>query len=256
MDLGGNVALITGGASGIGYALAEAFLQAGSTVAICGRRQARLAEAQASHPQLLTRVCDVSSESDRQALAAWAAERLPGLNVLVNNAGVQRDIDFTRGIDDFRAGENEIRVNLEATVVMCGLFIPQLARNKGAAIINVSSGLGFVPAAAMPVYSASKAGVHAFSMALRRQLSGLGVKVFEVVPPAVDTELNPVGRARRGGFKAGLDAKTFAAAVMAGLAADRVEIGYGMSAGFITASRAELDERFERMNGQWSAPES
>src|SRR5208282_6482607 len=130
MRLSGNSALITGGASGIGYALAEAFLEAGSKVAICGRRENRLLEARTNHPELLTRVCDASDEEDRKGLADWAAAELPGLNVLVNNAGVQRDVDFTRGLGEFLAGENEIRVNLEATIVLTGLFIPLLAKSK------------------------------------------------------------------------------------------------------------------------------
>ena len=94
--------LLWGGATGIGYAMAEAFLEAGSTVAVCGRTAQRLLEARAKHPELLTRVCDVSKEEDRKGLMVWTATHLPGLNVLVNNAGVQRDVDFTQGIDDFR----------------------------------------------------------------------------------------------------------------------------------------------------------
>jgi uncharacterized oxidoreductase len=246
--LSNNSVLITGGSSGIGYALAEAFLKAGSRVAICGRREGLLLEAAAKHPDLRCHVCDVSQEDDRLRLLDWASSRLPGLNVLVNNAGVQRDIDFTRGIEEFRAGENEIRVNLESAIVLTGLFVPLLSKQSDPAIINVSSGLGFVPAARMPVYSASKAGLHAYSMAIRRQLSKVGIKVFEVVPPAVDTNLNPAGRAKRGNFKAGLSPEQFVAAVMKGLEGDAFEIGYGMSAGFIHASRAELDERFEQMN--------
>ena len=173
-----------------------------------------------------------------------------GLNVLVNNAGVQRDVDFTKGIDDFLAGENEIRVNLEATIILSGLFVPLLAKNKGPAIVNVSSGLGFVPAVQMPVYSASKAGLHAYSMAIRQQLSKVGIKVFEVVPPAVDTELNPGGRARRGNFKANLSPKDFVSAVMKDVQNDVFEIGYGMTAGLIHASRAELDKSFAQMNSR------
>jgi len=250
MRLSDNTVLITGAATGIGYAMAEAFLEAGSRVAICGRRATRLLEARAKHPELNTRVCDVSNEEDRKGLVGWTATQLPGLNVLVNNAGVQRDVDFTNGIDDFLAGENEIRVNLEAVVVLCGLFVPLLSRNKGAAIINVSSGLGFVPAVRMPVYSASKAGVHAYSMALRQQLSTVGIKVFEIVPPAVDTELNPTGRAKRGNFKAGLSPKEFVSAVMKGLENDVLEIGFGMTAGLIHASRADLDKSFQLMNSR------
>ena len=250
MQLSGNTALITGGATGIGYAMAEAFLDAGSTVAICGRTETRLLGARAKHPDLHTTVCDVSNEEDRRRLLEWTASQLPGLNILVNNAGVQRDIDFTKGIDDFLAGENEIRVNLEAAIILTGLFVPLLAKNKNSAIVNVSSGLGFVPAARMPVYSASKAGLHAYSMAIRHQLSKVGIKVFEVVPPAVDTELNPSGRANRGNFKAYLTPREFVSGVMKDLQNDVFEIGYGMTEGLIQASRAELDKSFEQMNSR------
>ena len=162
MKLSGNSVLITGGATGIGFAMAEAFLKAGSEVIICGRREGRLQDAQKKHPALHTRTCDVTNFSECQALAQWVEASFPRLNVLVNNAGVQRDVDFTRGIDAYLSGENEIRVNLEAPVVLSALFIPQLTGKSEAAIVNVSSGLGFVPAAPMPVYSATKAGIHAF----------------------------------------------------------------------------------------------
>jgi uncharacterized oxidoreductase len=251
MKLSGNVVLITGGATGIGFAMAEAFLKAGSEVVICGRREAKLREAKRKHPLLHVRTCDVANTSDCRALAQWVGANFKGLNVLVNNAGIQRDIDFTKGVDPFLAGENEIRINLEAPIVLCGLFIPQLAGKSEPAIVNVSSGLGFVPAARMPVYSATKAGLHAFSMALRHQLSKLEIKVFEVVPPAVDTELNPEGRAQRGGFKAGLTPEEFTAAVMKGLEDNVLEIGYGMTTGMLKASRAELDMAFQRMNSRW-----
>jgi uncharacterized oxidoreductase len=94
-------------------------------------------------------------------MAGWVSVNFKGLNILVNNAGVQRDIDFSRGIDAFLAGESEIRINLEAPMVLSGLFIPQLTGKNDPAIVNVSSGLGFVPAAKMPVYSATKAGLRA-----------------------------------------------------------------------------------------------
>lgn len=248
MNLSGNIVLITGGSSGIGYALAEAFLAANSQVIICAGDAERLLDARARHPSLHTWVCDVSDEESRRNMLDWVTDRFPGLNILVNNAGIQRDIDFTHGIDDFQSGENEIRTNLEAAIVLCGLFIPLLARNKQATIVNVSSGLGFVPSARMPVYSASKAGLHAYSMAIRKQLSSIGIKVFEIVPPAVDTELNPLGRAKRGHFKADLSAAMFVGSVMKQLEDDTFEIGYGMTEGFIHASRAELDQRFESMN--------
>jgi len=173
------------------------------------------------------------------------------LNILVNNAGVQRDINFTKGISEFLSGENEIKINLEAPIILSGLFILYLTGKKEATIINVSSGLGFVPAARMPVYSATKAGIHAFSLALRQQLLKLEIKVFEVVPPAVDTELNQEGRAKRGNFKADLKPEKLMASVMKGFKNDVFEIGYGMTEGFIKASRAELDKSFQQMNSRW-----
>jgi uncharacterized oxidoreductase len=251
MKISGNIVLITGGATGIGYAMAKSFLQAGNEVIICGRREERLLQTQKKHPDLHIKVCNVADEADRRALVKWATANFRNLNILVNNAGVQRDIDFTEGIDEFLAGDSEIKINLEAPIVLSGLFIPYLTGKKEAAIINVSSGLGFVPAARMPVYSATKAGLHAFSMALRHQLRNQGIKVFEVVPPAIDTELNSEGRAQRGNFKVDLKPEEFVAAVMKGFQNDVFEIGFGMSEGFIKASRAELDKSFQQMNSRW-----
>ena len=250
MELADNTVLITGGATGIGYAMAEAFLDAGSRVIICGRRESRLEEARRQHPALVTRRCDISVEQDRLDLYSWIEDRFDDLNVLINSAGIQRDIDFSGGLTDFLSGENEIRVNLEAPIILTGLFAPLLSKNKGPVIINISSGLGFVPAVTMPVYSATKAGMHAFSMAIRPQMAGIGIQVFEVVPPAIDTELNPEGRAKRGHFKAGLGAQEFVSSVMQALESGVPEIGYGMTLRFLHASREELDESFERMNQQ------
>ncbi|MGD1045357.1 MAG: SDR family NAD(P)-dependent oxidoreductase [Bacteroidota bacterium] len=251
MEISGNTVLITGGATGIGYAMTEAFLEAKNQVIICGRREEKLFEAQKKHLDLHIKVCDVAEEADRRELVEWITANFSHLNILVNNAGVQRDINFTKGITEFLAGESEIKINLEAPIVLSGLFIPYLTGKKGAAIINVSSGLGFVPAARMPVYSATKAGLHAFSMALRHQLLKPGIKVFEVVPPAVDTELNPAGRAKRGNFKANLTPEEFVASVMKCLNDDVFEIGYGMTERSIKASREELDKSFQQMNSRW-----
>ena len=251
MNISGNTILITGGATGIGYAIAESFLEAGNEVIICGRREERLLEAQKKHPELHIKVCNVAEEGDRRTLVEWVSVHFSNLNILINNAGVQRDIEFTKGISEFLSGENEIRINLESPIILSGLFIPHLTGKKEAAIINVSSGLGFIPAARMPVYSASKAGMHAFSMALRQQLLKSGIKVFEVVPPAVETGLNPEGRAKRGNYKVDLMPDEFVAAVMKGLKNDIFEIGYGMTAGLIKASREELDKSFQQMNSRW-----
>jgi uncharacterized oxidoreductase len=251
MDISRNTILITGGATGIGYAFAESFLEAGNEVIICGRREERLLEVQRAHPELHIKVCDVAEERDRRELVEWITADFSKLNILVNNAGIQRDIDFTKGISEFLSGGDEIKINLEAPIIMTGLFIPYLTGKKEAAIINVSSGLGFVPAARMPVYSSTKAGLHAFSMAIRQQLIKTGIKVFEVVPPAVDTELNQEGRAKRGNFKVDLKPGEFVAAVMKGLKNNIFEIGYGMTEGHIKASREDLDKSFQQMNSRW-----
>ena len=251
MNVSGNTVLITGGATGIGYAFAEAFLAEKNEVIICGRREEKLREVQKKRPGIHIKVCDVAKESDRKSLVDWVTSEFPNLNILINNAGIQRDVDFTKGVGEFLSGENEIKINLEAPIILSGMLIPHLTGKQEAAIINVSSGLGFIPAARMPVYSATKAALHAFSMALRHQLSKVGIRVIEVVPPAVDTELNPEGRAKRGNFKAGLTSEEFVSAVMKNLKADAQEIGYAMTEGAIKASRAELDESFKRMNSRW-----
>ena len=251
MKISGNTILITGGATGIGYAMAESFLEEGNEVIICGRRKNRLLEARKRHPEFHIKVCDVADRANQEKLVKWIYDEFPNLNILVNNAGIQRDIDFTTGISGFLDGENEIIINLESPIILSGMFIPHLIGKKNAAIINISSGLGFIPAASMPVYSATKAGLHAFSMALRYQLLKYSVKVFEVVPPAVDTELNMEGRGGRGGYKPDLKPGEFVAAIMKDFKNDVFEIGYGMTAGLINASRKELDESFRRMNSQW-----
>jgi len=251
MKMTGNTILITGGSMGIGFAMAEYFLNAGNMVLICGRREQRLIEAQKLLPELHIKVCDISVESDRASLVEWATGKFGGLNVLVNNAGIQRDIDFKKGIANFMNGQSEIKINLEAPIILSGMLIPHLTGKKEAAIINVSSGLGFVFAARMPVYSATKAGLHVFSMCLRQQLKDTGIKVFEIVPPGVDTELNPEGRATRGGYKANLEPKVFVDGVMKGLEADIFEIGYGMTEQWIKMSREDLDKSFQQMNSRW-----
>jgi uncharacterized oxidoreductase len=251
MEMSGNTVLITGGATGIGYAMAEWFLKAGNHVVICGRRIERLDLAQERHPELQTKVCDVGNDSGRRELVEWAVSSFNGLNVLVNNAGIQRDIDFTHGIAEYASHADEIAVNLEAPIALSGLMIPHLNGKKGAAIINITSGLGFVPAARMPVYSATKAALHAFSMCLRHQLRNSGISVYEAVPPAVDTELNREGRAKRGNFKPPLTPADYVASVMDNLRKDVPEFGYGPSESYIRCSREEIDRNFQQMNSRW-----
>lgn len=189
MKISGNTVLITGGATGIGLALAEALLARGNEVIICGRRRARLAAARARHPALHTRVADVGRTSGRRALLDWVLRRFPDLNVLVNNAGVQRVVDFRHGPRDLPLVDEELSTNLAAPIHLSAMFIPHLRRRREAAIVNISSGLGFTPLAVVPVYCATKAAIRAWSLSLRHQLRQTRVRVFEVAPPIVPTEL-------------------------------------------------------------------
>jgi uncharacterized oxidoreductase len=246
----GNTVLITGGATGIGLALAEAFLARDNEVLVCGRREKALAAAKDSHPGLHTFRCDVSDRAQRLSLHRWATTEFPALNILVNNAGIQRQLDFTRGIEELEAEENEIRINLEAPVHLSALFMPQLLGRTEAAVLNVSSGLGFIPLAIMPVYCATKAAVHSFSVSLRHQLARTPVKVFEIIPPTVDTELDGGARSARGQRDRGIPPVEVARAAMEGMERDSFEIPVGPAQGLVAASRGSFEQVFARMNGE------
>jgi uncharacterized oxidoreductase len=249
MKASGNHIVITGGTSGIGLALAEALCAAKNEVLITGRREKRLADAAGRIPGLRTFACDLSGTEGRRALRDHVSARFPGVNVLINNAGIQRNVDFRNGPSDLESGENEIRINLEAPIFLTALFVPLLKGKDSACVVNVSSGLGFVPMVTTPVYCATKAAMHSFSMTLRVQLAELGIKVHEVIPPAVDTELNPQGRAGRPRGSLGLvDVHEYAASVAKSLLGDFPEIGYGYTLDTMNASRADLDTRFRMMN--------
>lgn len=255
MRMSGNTVLITGGSSGIGFALAEAFLEQGNDVIICGRREEMLLEARKKHPNLFVKVCDVGDENDRKSLVSWVSANFSKLNILINNAGIQRDIDFTKGEQDLR-DLDEIRINFEAPVFLSAYFIPLLKEQKNAAIINVSSVLAFAPMSRVPVYCATKAAIHNFCLSLRHQLSGTGIKVFELMPPRVRTELNSEGRRKSGYADSGIKAEEFAEAVMKGLQNDEFEIEFEPMGVVRKESRAELDKRFESINNrtfQWDS---
>jgi uncharacterized oxidoreductase len=224
MKLGGNTVLITGGSMGIGFGLAEAFLRAGSEVIICGRREDRLLEAQSRLHGAHIRACDVADREDQKRLHEWAIERFPQLNVLVNNAGIQRDLDLTQGAEEILSGDSEIAINLEAPVLLAARFIPHLIRQPQAAIINVSSGLIFRPMAGVPIYCATKAALHVYSGLLRQQLAGTPIQVFELIPPMVDTELNRIGRNKRNLAYRGITIAEYIATVVGGLEQDVLEI--------------------------------
>jgi uncharacterized oxidoreductase len=244
MQLSSNTVLITGGATGIGLALAERFLKAGSQVIICGRREGKLREAKAKHPEFTTLVCDVGAAADRIALSQWATSEFPGLNVLINNAGIQRRFQFPDS-EDWNAARQELAINLEAPIHLSSLFLPHLEKQQRPAIINVTSGLSFVPLARMPVYCATKAALHSFTVSLRYQLAKSPVKVIELAPPAVNTDLGGPGL-----HDFGVPLNEFADEAFARLATDELEIACGFAQKAFRASREELEAMFTRINSR------
>jgi uncharacterized oxidoreductase len=244
MKLSGNTILITGGGSGIGLAFAEKFVGAGNTVIVCGRRESVLEQAREQVPGLITRVCDLELESERLALFDWVTTNYPDVNVLVNNAGIQQRYSVLRADvrDHWRDYSKEMTTNIEAPVHLSMLFAPYFAEKEAAAILNVTSGLAFTPFAIAPVYSATKAALHSFTMSLRHQLSATSVEVIEIAPPAVNTDLGGSGLHTHG---EPLDA--FTEGIFQGLAEGKQEIGYGSSVARLRMSRDEIDQYTEQL---------
>ena len=243
MNISSNTVLITGGSNGIGFALAERFLKGGSEVIICGRRENKLNEVKSKYPEIHTFQCNTGNEFERKELFSKITEQFPNLNVLINNAGIQRRVKLADE-NDWKKTEEEILINFNAYIHLSILFIPHLLKQNNPVIMNVSSGLAFVPMASAPVYCATKAGIHSFTMSLRYQLSKTPVKVVEIIPPAVDTDLGGPGL-----HKNGTPLYEFANDVFAKLQKDDNEIAYGFAQSSSKATREELDAIFKRMNG-------
>jgi uncharacterized oxidoreductase len=143
------------------------------------------------------------------------------------------------------------KIQFKAPIQLSALFLPYLMKQAQAAIVNVSSGLGFIPLTLVPVYCATKAGIHSFSWSLRHQLRNTKVKVFEVIPPTVDTDLDRGARGRRRQEYRGIPPSDVAEATLAGLAKDEYEIAVGQAQGLRTGTPQEAEQIFRRMNGNW-----
>ncbi len=237
MELSGNTILITGGASGIGLAFAENFLKAGNKVIVVGRQENKLAVAKDKFPDLYTKVCDVSKEEERIRLYEWITENFPDLNVLVNNAGIQQRVNLLNAKNDWGYYQNEIAINVEGPIHLSMLFIPHLMKQQQATILNVTSGLAIQPGVWVPIYSATKAAMHSFTVTLRQQLENTNVEVIEVLPPAVNTDLGGVGL-----HTFGAPLNDFIQAIFEGLKNNQLEIGYGGTEKRLTASKEEIDQ--------------
>eukprot|EP00026_Physarum_polycephalum_P015526 Phypoly_transcript_16232.p1 GENE.Phypoly_transcript_16232~~Phypoly_transcript_16232.p1 ORF type:complete len:258 (+),score=51.41 Phypoly_transcript_16232:88-861(+) len=246
-----NTILITGGATGIGYALAEGLAKVGNQVIITGRREDKLKEAKEKiGKNVHYRVNDVATAAERVALVETVTKDFPSLNVVILNAGVQQDLDFSADSKhEWEELHYEIAINLDAPIHLCKLFIPHLSKvGKTAYLMTVSSGLAFAPKATYPVYCATKAAIHSFSISLRYQLKNTNIKVIEIVPPAVDSELNAPGRTKRNQLSTGTTSEQFAAGVFEGFKKNEDEIGYGFANNARNGSRQDLDKMFSILN--------
>lgn len=218
--------LITGGTSGIGRALAEKFDRLGNTVLVCGRRADLLADLHDRHPGIAVRRCDLTVDDERQQLADWLAKEHPGLDLVVNNAGIQLRFDVTRPIDPARL-RAETDINVIAPAHLTSLLAGQLAGKPDALVVNITSALAFAPLVKAGFYSATKAAMHSLTISMREQLRELGIRVVEVAPPAVDTELGGDLRADPGLTHGGMPVAEFVAETVARLesGADEVLVG-------------------------------
>jgi uncharacterized oxidoreductase len=187
-------------------------------------------------------VADVGTDDGRTALFASITQEFPALNVLVNNAGIQRAMSLLDA-EPWSITREEIAINLEAPIHLSRLFIAHLRRQPRAAIVNVTSGLAFAPLARVPVYCATKAAMHSFTLSLRHQLRETSIRVIEIIPPAVNTDLGGPGL-----HTFGVNVDAFADGVMPRIAAGEIEVAYGFAEQSSRASRAELDATFEQMN--------
>ncbi|MBU1075930.1 MAG: SDR family NAD(P)-dependent oxidoreductase, partial [Spirochaetes bacterium] len=219
---------------------------AGSTVIICGRNSGKLEKAEKAIPGITAIRCDVGIAEQREKLAAEVLSRFPDLDILINNAGVQRYIDLKKGIKEVRSGENEVEINFTAPVELTSLLISHFLTRPSAAVINVSSGLGFMP---MPIYNATKAALHTYSLVLRQQLKGTSVKVVEIVPPMVDTDLNKEGRNRAKMKYRGISIAEYIPSVIEGLENDSEIIFHGDAQDILTQPRGESEKKL--LEPQW-----
>ncbi len=236
MKLEKKTVLVTGGTSGIGLEMARQLLQLDNTVIVTGRDPQKLATAQRHLPDLHCIQSDARDVEAIKALYARVLQQFPGLDVLVNNAGIMRKIDL-RQERDLMDVTQEIDINFNGPVRMVQQFLPHLSTRPGAAIINVSSGLAFVPMPISPIYCATKAAMHSFTQSLRVQMEGSEVTVIELAPPGVETPLFRREFGEEMKNEKGMDVAVLVARAIAGIEAGKLEITPGPSMALKVLSR-------------------
>jgi uncharacterized oxidoreductase len=251
MRMHSNTIFITGGSSGIGKGLAQAFHKLGNQVIISGRRGAVLQSICAANPGMRYFVLDVTDSDSVRRVAMEVIDEFPNLNCIFNNAGVQAAHDFSADKQlDEQALVEEINTNVLGVVCVAAAFVPHLKKQANAVLVNVSSGLAFVPYARYPVYCATKAAVHSFSLSLRHQLKNSGVKVIELIPPYVKTELGGITKnAGNNGGPKPMPLDAFIAETMKELTGDADELAIAAAKNLVGASGLQkVKEVFAGMN--------
>ena len=228
MQMRQRTVLITGGTSGMGLEWARELFRRGNTVIVTGRDQEKLNALELALPGVHTFRSDASDPQPIALLREAVIARFPALDVLINNAGIMRNLRFgaAESLEDVT---REIEINLSGSVRMIDQFLAHLMTRPDALIVNVSSGLAFIPFPAAPVYSASKAAMHSFSQSLRVQLQGTGVTVVELAPPGVETPLFRGEFAAETQGQKAMDPKVLVRRAIAGIEAGKLEIRPGVS---------------------------
>jgi uncharacterized oxidoreductase len=239
MKISNNKILITGGASGIGLALTERFIKENNTIIICGRRKSALKEVSDRFPSVITKSFDLSVAAEREELFKWISNNHSDLNVLVNNAGIQQWMSIS---DDnfFQRAKEEIAINIEAPLHLTSLFINLKSLET---VINVTSGLSFVPFTKAPVYSATKAFFHSFTLSLQHLLKSKNIEVIEMIPPALNTDLGGKGL-----HDYAPPVSDFIQAVFEQLQQGKTTLTFGFSEAMSKAAPDDLQKAFERLN--------
>ena len=184
-----NTILITGGGSGIGRGLAEAFHALGNKVIVSGRSRKTLDETTGANPGMESLTVDMTDPAGIRSFAAQLAEKYPSLNVVVNNAGIMRPEKLLDQPEDLADAEATVTTNLLGPIRLTAALLPLLQKQLHATVMTVSSGLAFVPMAMTPTYCATKAALHSYTQSLRYQLKDTNVAVIEIIPPYVQTTL-------------------------------------------------------------------
>ena len=246
MRLAGRTVLLTGGTSGIGFALARQLLARGNAVIVTGRDPTRLEAARVALPGLQAIRSDVTDPEQIVDLHEQIVARFPAMDVLINNAGIMRNLNLAQPRDLIDV-TREIDVALSGPVRMVQQFLPDLLSLPSGLIVNVTSGLAFVPMPAAPIYSAAKAALHAYNKSLRLQLAATGVRVVEIAPPPVETTLFRGEFAAETDGEKAMDPAVLADKAIAAIEAGKEEVRPGVANLLMIASRVAPGFMFRQM---------